>query len=218
GVDPVRADLTVEAIRLARLVRTLLPSDGEVLGLLALMLLTEARRPARVSSKGELVTLDQQDRTLWDPALLAEGQALVRQRLAAIAAGRERPGRYQILAAINAVHTWASDARDTDWSQVVALYDQLVLIDPSPIVALNRAVAVGELDGPDVALALLDRLPLDGYHAFHASRAELLRRLGRSADADIAYTRAIELAGNRAEVAYLSRRRDELAGETLEKP
>ena len=214
GSDPdkeaVRSDLTLEAIRLMRLVQALLPSDGEVSGLLALMLLTEARRPARLSASGELVTLDEQDRSAWDAALVAEGHALVRERLAAVAAGRGRPGRYQLLAAVNAVHTSAADARDTDWSQVVALYDQLVAIDPSPVVALNRAVAVAELDGPEVALALVDRLDLEGYHAFHVTRAELLRRLGRSSDARAAYDRAIELAGNTAEVAHLTRRRDQL--------
>jgi RNA polymerase sigma-70 factor (ECF subfamily) len=211
--EPVRADLTLEAIRLTRLVWALLPSDGEVVGLLALMLLTEARRPSRISSQGELVTLDQQDRGTWDAGLIAEGHALVRSRLAAVGAGEARPGRFQILAAISAVHTWARDPRDTDWSQVVALYDHLVLIDPSPIVALNRAVAIGELDGPEVALALLDRLDLDGYHAFHASRAEMLRRLGRSIEAGAAYERAIALAGNSAETAYLTRRRAELTSD-----
>ena len=152
--DPVRHDLTAEAIRLTRLIRALMPEDGEVAGLLALMLLTEARRTARVSASGELVTLDEQDRGAWDAALIAEGHRLVRERLAAGVA----PGRYQILAAINAVHTSARDVRDTDWSQVVALYDQLVRLDPSPIVALNRAIAVAELDGPEVALAAVDRL------------------------------------------------------------
>jgi RNA polymerase sigma-70 factor (ECF subfamily) len=136
----------------------------------------------------------------------------VRERLAAVAAGGAAPGRYQILAAINAVHTSASDVRDTDWSQVVALYDQLVRVDPSPIVALNRAIAVAELDGPEVALAIVDRLPdtLAGYHAYHATRAELLRRLGRGRDARAAYDRAIELAGNTGERAHLTRRRDQL--------
>jgi RNA polymerase sigma-70 factor (ECF subfamily) len=206
--DPIRADLTAEALRLTRLVRELLPDDGEVVGLLALMLLIEARRGARVSAHGELVTLDQQDRGSWDRALIAEGHTLVRERLAS----GQRPGRYQVLAAINAVHTDAHDARDTEWSQVVALYDQLVVLDPSPVVALNRAIAVAELDGPHVALAQVEALtePLDGYHAFHATRADLLRRLGRSADARAAYDRAIELAGNTAESAYLTRRRDEL--------
>ena len=178
--DPVRPDLTAEAIRLTRLVRTLLPEDGEVAGLLALMLLTEARRPARVSADGAARPLAEQDRGAWDDALIDEGHRLVRERLASGAA----PGRYQLLAAINAVHTDARDARDTDWSQVVALYDQLVRLDRSPIVALNRAVAVAEVDGPHVALAAVDGLgdALDGYHAFHATRAELLRRLDRRAE------------------------------------
>ena len=211
--DPVRNDLTAEAIRLTRLVLQLLPDPGgEVTGLLALMLLTEARRPARISATGELVTLDEQDRGAWDRDLIEEGHRLVRERLAAVVAGGPPPGRYQLLAAINAVHTDAREARDTDWSQVVALYDRLVRVDPSPVVALNRAVAVAEVDGPDVALALVDRLPLDGYHAFHATRAELLRRLGRGREARRAYDRAIELAGNSAEVAYLTRRRGQLAG------
>jgi RNA polymerase sigma-70 factor (ECF subfamily) len=208
--DPIRADLTGEAIRLTRLVHELMPDEGEVTGLLALMLLIEARRTTRVSAHGELVTLDQQDRGSWDLALIEEGHALVRERLAS----GEAPGRYQVMAAINAVHTDARDARDTDWSQVVALYDQLLRLDPSPVVALNRAVAVAELDGPQVALAQVDALAgdLDGYHALHATRADLLRRLGRSAEARAAYDRAIELAGNTAEAAYLTRRRDELGG------
>jgi RNA polymerase sigma-70 factor (ECF subfamily) len=208
--DPVRHDLTAEAIRLTRLIRALLPADGEVSGLLALMLLTEARRTARISQRGELVTLGEQDRAAWDAGLIAEGHRLVRERLAASAAG-VAPGRYQILAAIGAVHTSAREARDTDWSQVVALYDQLARLDPSPIVALNRAVAIAELDGPEVALATVDRLgdPLAGYHAYHATRADLLRRLGRDQDARWAYDRAVDLAGNTAEIAYLTRRRDE---------
>jgi len=206
--DPVRHDLTAEAIRLTRLIRALIPDDGEVAGLLALMLLTEARRTARVSASGELVPLDEQDRGEWNAALVAEGHRLVRERLAAGVA----PGRYQILAAINAVHTSARDVRDTDWWQVVALYDQLVRLDPSPIVALNRAIAVAELDGPEVALAAVDRLDdtLAGYHAYHATRADLLRRLGRSQESRAAYDKAIELAGNTAETAYLTRRRDQL--------
>ncbi len=203
--DPVRDDLTTEAIRLTRLTRALLPEDGEVAGLLALMLLTEARRTARFSATGDLVTLAEQDREAWDAALVAEGHQLVRERLAT----GEAPGRYQILAAINAVHTSAADVRATDWSQVVALYDRLVHLDPSPIVALNRAVAVAEVEGPEVALAAVDRLevPLGGYHAYHATRADLLRRMGRSRRARAAYDSAIELAGNPAEAAYLSRRR-----------
>jgi RNA polymerase sigma-70 factor (ECF subfamily) len=206
--DPVRHDLTAEAIRLTRLIRALMPEDGEVAGLLALMLLTEARRTARVSASGELVTLVEQDRGTWDAALIAEGHRLVRERLAA----RVAPGRYQILAAISAVHTSARDVRDTDWSQVVALYDQLVHLDASPIIALNRAVAVAELDGPEVALAAVDRLEdkLAGYHIYHATRADLLRRLGRSQNSRAAYDKAIELAGNTAEIAYLTRRRDQL--------
>jgi RNA polymerase sigma-70 factor, ECF subfamily len=211
NTGPVRHDLTAEAIRLTRLIRALLPDDGEAAGLLALMLLTEARRTARVSASGELVTLDEQDRGGWDAALIAEGHRLVRERLAAAAAG-VAPGRYQILAAISAVHTSARDVRDTDWSQVVALYDQLVRLDSSPVVALNRAIAVAELDGPEVALAAVDRLErrLAGYHLYHATRADLLRRLGRSQQSRAAYDKAIELAGNTAETAYLTRRRGQL--------
>jgi len=207
--DPVRHDRTAEAIRLTRMVRDLLPQDGEVAGLLALMLLTEARRTARVSATGELVPLDEQDRGAWDVALVAEGHRLVRERLDSGAA----PGRYQVMAAISAVHTSARDMRDTDWSQVVALYDQLVHLDPSPIIALNRAIALAELDGPDVALATVDRLreALGGYHAYHATRADLLRRLGRSEESRSAYEQAIGLAGNTAETASLTRRRDQLA-------
>ena len=206
--DPVRHDLTGEAIRLTRLIRALVPDDGEVAGLLALMLLTEARRNARVSPSGELVTLADQDRGAWDVALVAEGHRLVRDRLTAGVA----PGRYQILAAINAVHTSAHDVGDTDWSQVVALYDQLVRLDPSPIIILNRAIAVAELDGPEVALAAVDRLEdtLAGYHAYQATRADLLRRLGCVQKSRVAYDKAIELAGNTAEIAYLTRRRTQL--------
>ncbi|WP_035803855.1 RNA polymerase sigma factor [Kitasatospora mediocidica] len=206
GTDPVRNELTAEAIRLTRLVRALLPQDGEAAGLLALMLLIEARRAARLSPGGELIALDEQDRTAWDRTLIAEGHRLVRERLAAGAA----PGRYQLLAAINAVHTSAHDARSTDWRQILALYDQLLRLDPSPIVALNRAVAVAELDGPQVALGAVDRLAdtLAGYHAYQATRADLLRRLGRGEESRAAYDRAIELTGNAAEIAALRRRRD----------
>jgi RNA polymerase sigma-70 factor (ECF subfamily) len=201
---PVRAELTGEAIRLARVLRRLLPHEPEVTGLLALMVLIEARREARVRN-GQLVPLAEQDRAGWDRALIAEGHGLVRECLAI-----NRPGRYQILASINAVHTDAPAASDTDWSQVVALYDQLTRIDPSPVVALNRAVAVAELDGPEVALTLVDRLPLDGYHAWHVARADLLRRLGRSTEAKAAYDAALEATQNSAERAYLSRKRGEL--------
>jgi RNA polymerase sigma-70 factor (ECF subfamily) len=209
NTDPVRHDLTAEAIRLTRLVRALMPDDGEVAGLLALMLLIESRRTTRVSASGELVPLDEQERAAWDMALIAEGHQLVRERLASGVA----PGRYQILAAINAVHTSARRGSGTDWSQVVALYNQLARIDLSPIVALNRAIAIAELDGPAVALAAIDRLEdtLAGYHPFHAARADLLRRLGRARESRAAYDKAIELAGNTAETAYLTRRRDELA-------
>ena len=195
--DPVRGNLTAEAIRLTRLVRALLPDDGEATGLLALMLLTEARHDARVSANGELVPLGEQDRGSWNAELVAEGHRLVRERLAA----RAVPGRYQILATISAVHTSARDIRDTDWSQVVALYDQLVRLDDSPVIALNRAVAVAELDGADVALASVDRLEnqLAGYHAYHATRADLLRRLGCSQTSREAYDKAISLAGNSAD-------------------
>lgn len=199
--DPVRAELAGEAIRLTRILRQLLREEPEVAGLLALLVLTEARREARIRD-GELVPLGEQDRAGWDRALIAEGHHLVRECLAI-----NRPGRYQILAAINAVHTDAPTASDTDWSQVVALYDQLTRLDPSPIVALNRAVAVAELDGPTVALALIDRLPLQGYHAWHAARADLLRRLGRSSEARDEFDAAIAATQNSAERAYLSRKR-----------
>jgi RNA polymerase sigma-70 factor (ECF subfamily) len=202
--DPVRAELTGEAIRLIRILHALLPAEPEVIGLLALLLLTEARREARVRY-GQLVPLGEQDRAGWDHALIAEGHYLVRECLTI-----NRPGRYQILAAINAVHTDAPTATDTDWSQVVALYDQLTQLDPSPIVALNRAVAVAELDGPEVGLALIERLPLTGYHAWHAARADLLRRIGRSAEAKQEYDAAIDATQNTAERAYLSRKRGEL--------
>ena len=202
--DPVRAELTGEAIRLTRILHELLPEEPEVTGLLALLLLTEARREARVRN-GQLVVLGEQDRAGWDHALTVEGHDLVRECLAI-----NRPGRYQMLAAINAVHTDAPTATDTDWSQVVALYDQLTQLDPSPIVALNRAVAVAELDGPEVALALIDRLPLTGYHAWHAARADLLRRIGRTPDAKQEYDAAIDATQNTAERAYLSRKRGEL--------
>lgn len=209
---PLRRDLSAEAIRLTRLLHELLPAGGEVTGLLALMVLTEARADARVSDEGELVRLDEQNRQGWNRAMIDEGIELVEQRIAAVAAGGPAPGRYQLLAAINAVHTSAPDASRTDWAQVVALYDRLAGIDPNPLVRLNRAVAVAELDSPQVGLAEVDRLGgvLDGYHAFHATRADLLRRLGRLDQSRAAYERAIELAGNSAEIAYLSRRRDEL--------
>jgi RNA polymerase sigma-70 factor (ECF subfamily) len=201
--EGLRADLSVEAIRLTRQLASLV-DEPEVLGLLALMLLTEARRPARVAD-GALVTLDEQDRTLWDVALVDEGHRLVRRCLAT-----NRPGPYQVQAAINAVHTDALDASMTDWSQIVLLYDQLLALQPSPIVELNRAVAVAELDGPEVALHLVDRLDLAGYDPWHVTRAELLRRLKRYDEARDAYDHALALTRNDAERAYLARRKESL--------
>ena len=198
--DPIRGELCDEAVRLARLVVELLPEEPEAVGLLALMLLIDARRAAR-EHDGVLVTLDQQDRRLWDSARIDEGHALVRQCLAV-----NRPGPYQLQAAIQAVHDDALDFASTDWSQVVALYDQLMALTPSPIVAMNRAVAVAELDGPEVGLALVDRLDLGEYHAWHATRADLLRRLGRADEARDAYERAAGLTHNAAERAWLQAR------------
>ena len=205
GEAPIREELTGEAIRLGRVLRELLPDVPEVAGLLALMLLTEARRRTRVAG-GELVTLQEQDRGGWDRSLIEEGHALVRECLQT-----NRPGHYQLLAAINAVHTDAPTAADTDWAQIATLYAQLYAVTPSPVVALNRAVAVAELDGPEVALAEVDRLDLTSYHAWHATRADLLRRLGRSAEARAAYDAAIAATANEAERAYLARRRGTLA-------
>ncbi|MEV0895235.1 DUF6596 domain-containing protein [Actinoplanes sp. NPDC049802] len=215
GDDLVRVDLTDQAIHLGRLLRTLLPDDGEVAGLLALMLLTDARRPARVSRTGELVPLGEQDRSAWDRALVAEGRALVRERIDAVAAGAGPAGRYQLLAAINAIHSEAPSVEETNWPVIVALYNRLTVLDPSPVVRLNRAVAVAEVDGPRAGLDEVDRLTeaLDGYHAFHATRADLLRRLGRAGEARAAYDRAIELAGTPAQRDYLTRRRDQRPAE-----
>ena len=215
GEQALREDLSGEAIRLGRILHGLLPDEPEVTGLLALMLLTEARRPSRVAG-GELVPLPEQDRGGWDHALVEEGHDLVRVCLARHDAGGPPPGPYQLLAAINAVHTDAPEARATDWAQIAALYAQLYAVAPSPVVALNRAVAIAELDGPAVALAEVDRLPdlqpgLANYHAWHATRADLLRRLGRSAEARAAYDAAIAATANPAERAYLSRRRGTLA-------
>lgn len=202
--DPIRDDLCAEAIRLTRVVRTLLPDEPEVTGLLALMLLTQARRAVRLHD-GVLVPLDEQDRSRWDRALIGEGHDLVRACL-----HRNRPGPYQIQAAINAVHADAATVDRTDWGQIVALYDQLRVLQPSPVVELNRAVAVAELDGPAVALALVEPLDLAGYHAWHVTRAELLRRLDRPAEAAAAYDRAIDLTDNAAEQAFLRRQRADL--------
>jgi RNA polymerase sigma-70 factor (ECF subfamily) len=204
----LRVDLSDEAIRLTRLLHGLLPDEPEVTGLLALVLLTDARRATRVDETGELVTLDDQVRSSWNQALIAEGHALVRACVEV-----NRPGPYQLQAAINAVHTSAREFRDTDWSALATLYDQLYALAPTPIVALNRAVVTAEMDGPEVSLATIEALPLSAYHAFHATRAELLRRLGRSGEARAAYTHAIELAENPAEVRHLTRRRGELTAE-----
>ena len=208
--SPIRDELTAEAIRLARILRALLPDAPEVTGLLALMLLTDARRSVRVAG-GELVPLHEQDRGGWDRDLIAEGHALVRECLERHASGGSRPGQYQLLAAISAVHTDAQVASDTDWAQIATLYSQLHTLIPSPIVALNRAVAVAELDGPAVALADVDRLDLSTYHLWHATRADLLRRLGRSAEAREAYDAALALTDNEAERSFLTRRRGQLA-------
>ncbi|WP_055489308.1 RNA polymerase sigma factor [Streptomyces sp. TP-A0356] len=200
-------DLCTEAVRLGRLLSELMPDEPEVTGLLALMLLIEARRRARAGHDGELVPLPEQDRTRWDRDLIAEGQTLVRRCLR-----RNRPGPYQVQAAINAVHSDAPTADATDWGQILRLYDQLTALTPSPVVALNRAVAVAETEGPRSALELVDSLDLDGYHVFHAVRADLLRRLGRAADAVRAYEAAIARTGSPAERAHLERRRREAAG------
>ncbi|MFI2371397.1 RNA polymerase sigma factor [Streptomyces sp. NPDC018833] len=203
----VREDLCAEAVRLGRLLARLMPDEPEVLGLLALMLLTESRRPARTGPDGEMVVLAEQDRTLWDRDLIAEGQALVRQCL-----HRGRPGPYQIQAAISAVHSDAADAAATDWDQILRLYDRLTAIAPTPVVALNRAVAVAEVQGPGPALGLVDALApaLDQFRVLHAVRADLLRRLGRGAEAASAYEAAIASPGNAAETAFLRRRLREL--------
>jgi RNA polymerase sigma-70 factor (ECF subfamily) len=199
GDQLARADLCAEAIRLGRLLARLMPDEPEVFGLLALMLLTESRRGARTSADGALVLLADQDRARWERALIAEGQAIVRRCLR-----RNQPGPYQIQAAINAVHSDASVAAVTDWSQILQLYDQLLTIAPSAVVALNRAVAVAEVNGPAAALAIVDSLNLSGYYLFHAIRADLLRRLGRAADAAAAYEIAIARSANAAERAYLT--------------
>ncbi|MER5803342.1 RNA polymerase sigma factor [Streptomyces mirabilis] len=197
-----REDLCAEAVRLGRLLVELMPDEPEALGLLALMLLIESRRPARATPDGDLILLSDQDRSRWDRDLIAEGQTLVRRCLR-----RDRPGPYQIQAAINAVHSDAPTAAVTDWGQILQLYDQLAALAPSPVVALNRAVAVAEVEGPEQALALVDPLDLDGYHAFHAVRADLLRRLGRHTEAVRAYEAAIALTGSAPERAYLERAR-----------
>ena len=205
GENLVRDDLCREAIRLGRLLMMLMPDEPEVVGLLAVMLLTESRRDTRTTSAGDLVLLTEQDRNRWDRALIAEGHALVRQCLRL-----GRPGPYQIQAAINAVHTDAASAKETDWQQILALYDQLLSMAPNPVVALNRAVAVAEVRGADAALALVDDLRLNSFYLFHAIRADLLRRLGRTTEASEAYDAAIARSENAAERAFLASRRHTL--------
>ena len=201
GDDLVRDDLCREAIRLARLLAELMPDEAEVLGLLALLLLTESRRAARTAADGTLVLLPDQDRTGWNRELIAEGQALVRACLR-----RNQPGPYQIQAAINAVHSDSPTAAATDWGQILALYDQLLAVNPTAVIALNRAVALAEVKGPAVALAAVDELDLPDYHLFHATRADLLTRLGRHAEAGDAYEAAVARATNAAERSFLEGR------------
>jgi RNA polymerase sigma-70 factor, ECF subfamily len=206
GDELVRRELCAEAIRLGRVLAELMPDEPEVMGLLALMLLVDSRQAARTTPDGRLVLLADQDRGRWDRDRIAEGQAIVRRCLR-----RNQPGPYQLQAAINAVHSDAKAAAATDWEQILALYDQLLALAPSPVVALNRAVAVAEVEGPEAALALVDALDLDGYHLFHAIRADLLRRLGRGPEAALAYDAAIAVAGNAAERAFLEEHRRGLA-------
>ncbi|HKA09649.1 MAG TPA: RNA polymerase sigma factor [Candidatus Dormibacteraeota bacterium] len=201
----VREDLCAEAVRLGRILAELMPDEPEVIGLLALMLLVESRRATRTTPSGDLVLLSDQDRGLWDHGLVAEGQALVRQCLC-----RNQPGPYQVQAAINAVHSDAPAADATDWRQILQLYDQLQALAPSPVVALNRAVAVAEVEGPAAALPIVDGLELGAYHMFHAIRADLLRRLGRNAEAAMAYEAAIARTENATERDFLQRRRQAL--------
>ncbi len=197
----IRQELTREAIRLGRMAAELMPDEPEATGLLALMLLEQARSDARSTADGRLVPLPAQDRSRWNRSLIQEGQELVRRCLR-----RRQPGPYQIQAAINAVHSDAPSPADTDWAQILALYDQLLMITPTPIVALNRAVAVAEIAGPQVALELIDELPLGHYYLFHAIRADFLRRLGQAGQAEAAYRAAIERTDNAAEIAFMEER------------
>jgi len=201
GESLLREDLDTEAIRLGRMVADLMPHEPEATGLLALMVLIHARRQARVGADGDLVLLADQDRSRWDRALVAEGQQLVRRCLAI-----NRPGPYQLQAAIQAVHSDADRAQETDWWQILQLYNQLLVVAPSPVVELNRAVALAEVEGPDAALGLVDSLNLEGYYLYHSIRADLLRRRGRHAEAALAYERALALTDNRAEREFLGRR------------
>ena len=198
GDQLVREDLCTEAIRLGRVLVTLMPDEPEVTGVVALMLLVAARRPARTGAGGALVPLRDQDRRLWDRQLIAEGQRLVRACLQ-----RNLPGPYQIQAAINAVHSDAPSTAATDWRQILVLYDLLFRNDPSPVVALNRAVALAEVESPGAGLAATDDLPLQGYHLYHAVRADLFRRVGRGSEAVAAYQAARALTDNEAERVFL---------------
>ena len=199
GPAPAGDELRAEAIRLARILTSLMPDEPEAAGLLALLLLTESRFRSRITADGALLLLRDQDRSRWDRALIEEGHALVRACLR-----RNRPGPYQLQAAINAVHTDAESVQATDWPQILTLYDQLLALAPTPVVALNRAIAVGEVHGPQAALDLVDRLDLPDYHALHATRADLLRRLGRLGHAVAAYDAAAALAPSPAERDYLA--------------
>jgi RNA polymerase sigma-70 factor, ECF subfamily len=198
--SPAEPGLCAEAVRLARILVSLMPDEPEVAGLVALLLLTESRRASRTRPDGSLVLLGDQDRTQWDRALIEEGQTILRRCLR-----RNQPGPYQLQAAINAVHADAATVEQTDWSQIVALYDQLLAVTPTPVVALNRAIAIGEVHGPAAALALVDQLDLDTYHPYHATRADLLRRLGRNGAAAAAYQRAAAMAPTDAERDFLRR-------------
>jgi RNA polymerase sigma-70 factor (ECF subfamily) len=198
--SPAERGLCAEAIRLGRLLTTLMPDEPEAAGLLGLLLLTESRRVSRIGADGSLVLLSEQDRSRWDRAAIAEGLWIVQRCLR-----RNQPGPYQLQAAINAVHADAASAAETDWSQIVALYDQLLVVLPTPVVALNRAVAIGEVHGPAAALALVDELDLDSYYPFHATRADMLRRLGREGEAAAAYSRAADLAPTEAEREFFRR-------------
>jgi RNA polymerase sigma-70 factor (ECF subfamily) len=208
GDDLIRADLCTEAIRLGRMLAQLMPDEPEVSGLLALMLMTHARRAARVTAAGGLVVLADQDRSAWDRALITEGHALVRACLQ-----RDQPGPYQIQAAINAVHTDAPTASATDWQQILALYDQLLALAPSPVVRLNRAVAIAEVEGPGAALAIVDDIELGDYYVLHSIRAELLARLGRAAEAAESYAAAIDHTASEAQRQFLRQRRADLVSD-----
>ena len=195
---PAEPDLCNEAIRLARILASIMPDEPEAAGLLALLLLTESRHASRTRPDGSLVLLGEQDRTRWNRTMIAEGQAILRRCLR-----RNQPGPYQLQAAINAVHADAPTVEQTDWSQIVALYDQLLMVVPTPVVALNRAIAIGELQGPAAALPLVEELDLDNYYPFHATRADLLWRLGRHREAAAAYQRAAAMAPTEAERDFL---------------